>query len=101
MEKIEKIKTRAVIEYFHKKGFNASEIHVDLEKTLSKGKTIIGEYYSSLLEQLLEEIRQKRTQKLHHGALFHQDNAPAYKAHVTVATTDNCGFQIVQHPLYS
>ena len=55
---------------------------------LSKGKTITGEYeyYSSLLEQFLEEIRQKRPQKLHHGVLFHKDNAPAHKAHVTMAT---------------
>ena len=65
------------------------------------GKTITAEYYSSLLEQLLEEIRQKRPQKLHHGVLFHQDNAPAHKAHATMATIDNCGFQIVQNPPYS
>ena len=34
-KKIEKFKTRAVNEY--KKGLNASEIHVDLEKTMGKG----------------------------------------------------------------
>ena len=64
-------------------------------------KTITTEYYSSLLEQLLEEIRQKRPQKLHHGVLFCQDNAPAHKAHATMATIDNCGFQTVQHFPYS
>ena len=68
---------------------------------LEKGRTITGQYYSSLLVQLREEIHKKRIGKLSKGVLFHQDNAPAHKAAVSMATIHQCGFEIVPHPPYS
>ena len=35
------------------------------------------------------------------GVLFHQDNAPAHKSVVVMATVCDCGFELVDHPPYS
>ena len=35
------------------------------------------------------------------GVLFHQDNAPAHKSMVALATLRDCGFEIVDHFPYS
>ena len=68
---------------------------------LEKGRTVTGDYYSSLLVQLRENIKSKRPGKLTKGVLFHQDNAPPHKAAVSMATIHQCGFEIVPHPPYS
>ena len=59
---------------------------------LEKGRTVTGDYYSSLLVQLCENIMSKRPEKLTKGVLFHQENAPSHKAAVSMATTHHCGF---------
>ena len=39
--------------------------------------------------------------KLTKGVLFHQDNAPAHKSVVAMAAVRDCGFELVDRPLYS
>ena len=68
---------------------------------LEKGRTVTGQYYSSLLMKLRDAIQTKRRGKLSKGVLFHQDNAPPHKAAVSIATIHQCGFEIVPHPPYS
>jgi hypothetical protein len=43
-----------------------------------KGQTINVEYYSSLLEQLKDTLKEKRRGKITKGVFFLHDNAPAY-----------------------
>ena len=33
--------------------------------------------------------------------LFHQDNAHAHMFVIAVATINDCGFELIQHPLYT
>jgi len=50
---------------------------------LPKGQTINVEYYSSLLVQLKDILKEKRRGKVTNGVLFLQDNAPAHWALAT------------------
>lgn len=68
---------------------------------LDKGFTINGQYYASLLSQLKTAIKSKRPGKLKKGVLFHQDNAPAHKSTVAMATIHHCGYKLIEHPPYS
>lgn len=68
---------------------------------LSKGETINGEYYASLMKKLREELKNKRRGKLRAGVLFHHDNAPAHRSDVAGAAIRSAGFQLIQHPPYS
>ena len=45
---------------------------------LPKGQTINAEYYSSLLVQLKDILKQNRREKVTKGVLFLHDNAPAH-----------------------
>jgi len=47
---------------------------------LPKGQTINVEYYSSLLVQLKDILREKRRGKITKGFLFLHDNAPYHRA---------------------
>jgi len=38
---------------------------------------------------------------LRHGVLLHHDNAPAHTSAVAVGAIRQCGFQLLNHPLYS
>ena len=68
---------------------------------LEKGQTINGKYYATLLQQLRVAITTNHREKIARGVLFHQDNAPAYKAAVSMATIHQCGLEIIDHPPYS
>jgi histone-lysine N-methyltransferase SETMAR len=46
---------------------------------LEKGRTITGEYYANLLDQLDAKIQEKRPGLKKKKIIFHQDNAPAHK----------------------
>ena len=48
-----------------------------------KGQTIDAEYYSSLLVQLKNILKEKRCRKVTKGGLFLHDNAPALQALAT------------------
>lgn len=68
---------------------------------LEQGRTINGEYYASLLEQLRAAIIEKRRGKMSKGVRLLQDNAPAHKSRVAISKAVNCGFELLPHPPYS
>jgi len=60
---------------------------------LPKGQTINAEFYSSLLVQLKDILKEKRRGKVTKGVLFLHDNAPAHRALVTKKKLAYLGFQ--------
>ena len=68
---------------------------------LPKGQTINAEYYSSLLVQLKDILKEKRHRKVTKGFLFLHDSALAHRAHATQKKLAYLGFQCRDHPPYS
>jgi len=68
---------------------------------LPKGQTINAEYYSSLLVQLNDILKEKCHGKVTKGVLFLHDNAPAHWALATQKKLAYLGFQCLHHPPYS
>jgi len=68
---------------------------------LPKGQTINAEYYSSLLVQLKDILKEKRRGNITKGVLFLHDNAPAHRALATQKKLAYLGFQCLDHPPYS
>jgi len=68
---------------------------------LPKGQTINAEYYSSLLVQLKDILKEKHSGKVTKGVLFLQDNAPAHWALATQKKLAYLGFQRLDYPPYS
>jgi len=68
---------------------------------LPKGQTINAEYYSSLLVQLKDILKEKRRGKFTKGVLFLHDNAPAHRALATQKKLAYLGFRCLDHPPYS
>jgi len=68
---------------------------------LPKGQTINVEYYSSLLVQLKDILKEKRRGKFTKVVLFLYDNAPAHRALATQKKLAYLGFQCLDHPPYS
>jgi len=68
---------------------------------LPKGQTINAEFYSSLLVQLKDILKEKRRGKFTKGVLFLHDNAPAHRALATQKILTYLGFQCLDHPPYS
>jgi len=68
---------------------------------LPKGQTINAKYYSSLLVQLKDILKEKRSGKFTKGVLFLHDNAPAHSALPTPKKLAYLGFQCLDHPSYS
>jgi len=66
-----------------------------------KGQTINAEYYSSLLVQLKDILKEKRRGKFTKGVLFLHDNAPVHRALATQKKLAYLGFQYLDHPPYS
>jgi len=72
-----------------------------LNDYLPKGQTINADYYSSLLVQLKDILKEKRHgkfTKITKGVLFLHDNAPAYGALATQKQLAHLGFQCLNHP---
>ena len=67
---------------------------------LPKGQTINAEYYSSLLVQLKDILKEKRRMNFTKGILFLYDNVPANRALVTQKKLAYLGFQYLDHPPY-
>jgi len=67
----------------------------------SKGPNYNAEYYSSLLVQLKDILKEKRRGKVTKGVLFLHDNAPAHRALATQKKLAYLSFQCVDHPPYS
>ena len=65
---------------------------------LPKDQTINAEYYSSLLVQLKDILKEKRHMKVTKGSLFLHDNAPAHRALVTQKKLAYLEFQCLHQP---
>jgi len=59
------------------------------------------EYYSSLLVQLRDILKEKYRGKVTKGVLFLHDNAPAHQTLATQKKLAYLGFQRLDHPPYS
>jgi len=68
---------------------------------LPKGQTVNVEYYSSLLVQLKNILKEKSRGKLTKVVLFLHDNAPSHRALATQKKLAYLGFQFLDNPLYS
>ena len=68
---------------------------------LPKGQTLNVEYYSSLLVQLKDILKEKRCGNFTKGVLFLHDNAPAHRALATQKKLAYMGFHCLDHPTYS
>jgi len=68
---------------------------------LAKVQTINAEYYSSLLMQLKDILKEKCTGKVTKGVLFLHNNAPAYRALATQKKLAYMCFLCIDHPSYS
>jgi len=78
-------------------GFFGDEDGILVIDYLPNGQTINAEYYSSLLVQLKEILKEKRRGNVTKLVLFLHDNAPAHRA---LATQKKLGFQCLDHPPY-
>jgi len=63
-----------------------------------KGQTINAEYYSSLLVQLKDILKEKCCRKVTKGVLFLHDNAPSHQALATQKKLAYLAFQCLDHP---
>lgn len=68
---------------------------------LEKGKTITGQYYSNLLDQLDVKIREKRPGLKKKKIIFHQDNAPAHKGALAMGKLQDLRYDLLGHTPYS
>jgi len=68
---------------------------------LPTGQTINAQYYSSLLVQFKDILKEKRRGKVTKGVLFLHDNAPAHRTLATWKKLAYLGFQCLDHTLYS
>jgi len=65
---------------------------------LPKGQTINAEYYSSLLVQLKDILKEKCRGKITKGVLFLHDNVPARRTLATQKKLAYLCFQSLDHP---
>ena len=68
---------------------------------LGKGKTIIAQYYSELLDRCDAAIKTKRPHLARKKILFHQDNAPAHKAVEIMTKLTELKYELLPHTPYS
>ena len=66
---------------------------------LPKGEIINAEYYSPLLVQLKDTMKEKRRGKVTKGALFLHDNAPAHRALATQKKLAWASNVLITHPI--
>ena len=64
----------------------------------SKDQTVNAEYYSSLLVQLKDILKEEHRGKFTKVVLFLHDNAPAHRALATEKKLAYLGFQCLDHP---
>lgn len=68
---------------------------------LAKGKTVTGQYYTTLLDMLKSIISKKQPGMTKKKVLFHHDNAPAHSSAIVQQKLAELRFQLVPHPPYS
>ena len=81
--------------------FFGSRRHIPLIHNLPKVRTINAQYYSSLLVQLKDILKEKCRGKVTKGVLFLRYNAPAHWAFATQKKLAYLGFHCLHHPPYS
>ena len=81
-------------------GFFLDQGSILLIDFLPKDQTFNAEYYSSLLVQLRDILKEKRRGKLTKVVLFLHDSAPAHRALATQKKLAYLGFQYLDHPPY-
>ena len=64
-------------------------------------KTVTGAYYVEVLRKLRAKLVEKRPGKLHHGILFHHDNAPAHSSRIVRDVLKEFRWELLPHPPYS
>jgi len=89
------------LEKFSPQSFGIKTASPSFITLFSEGPTINAEYYSSLLVQLKDILKEKRRGKVLKGVLFLHDNAPAHRALATQKKLAYLGFQCLVHPPYS
>ena len=67
---------------------------------LQKGQTITGKYYATLLSRLHKKLRTKRPKLAHKKICFHQDNAQAQTAAVSMTKVHELAFEFFPHLPY-
>ena len=67
---------------------------------LPKGQTINAEYYSSLLVQLKDILKEKLRGNVAKGVLYLRDSTPAHRALATQKKLAYLSFQFLDHPPY-
>ena len=72
-----------------------------LTEYLSRGTTISGPYYASIIKGLHSVIVEKRRGKVSRGVLLLHDNAPIHKCKTVQAAIRQAGFIELNHPTYS
>jgi len=75
-----------------------SILHIDY---LPKGQTLNAKYYTSLLVQLKDILKEKRRGKVTKGVMFLYDDVLAHRAVATQKKLAYLGFQCLDHPPYS
>ncbi|QQP31674.1 Putative mariner transposase [Caligus rogercresseyi] len=70
-------------------------IHIDY---LQKGRTMNGEYYTSLLDRFNDDLKKKRPHLAKKKVLFHQDNARVNTCVVSMAKFYELRFELLPHP---
>ncbi|QQP51330.1 Mariner transposase [Caligus rogercresseyi] len=73
-------------------------IHIDY---LQKGRTMNGEYYTSLLDRFNEDLKKKRPHLAKKKVIFHQDNARVHTCVVSMAKFYELRYELLPHPPYS
>jgi len=68
---------------------------------LPRGQTINAEYYSYLLVQLKDILKENCRGKVTKGVMFLHNNAPVYQALATQMKLVYLGFHCLYHPSYS
>ena len=68
---------------------------------LSRGTTINGSCYASIIERLRSVIVKKGRGKVSHGVLLLHDNAPIHKCNIVQAANRQAGFFELNHCAYS
>ncbi|XP_076059369.1 histone-lysine N-methyltransferase SETMAR-like [Oratosquilla oratoria] len=68
---------------------------------LANAQIITSTYYCTLLNKLRDALKKKRRGMLTKGVRLLADNAPAHSSQAAVVEARRCGYEILQHPLYS
>ena len=75
--------------------------HLATVQVVSQSTVTADWYTNTCLPQVVEKFQEKRPKIGCRGIQFHHDNAPAYKAGITVSFLESNGLNLLGHPPYS